>query len=177
MSGCLLGAVISCPSGLVRMRHLGSSIHHLLPTWQASSCLMPPATTRPRPDPSHLWASTTETTPAPKGCQGRKELLPCAPEHRLEGRDDTGTPLGLLGEKGPPGAMSGDTYQARWCLNGALINGRIWTDRDGGCTAKAGIRKPGVGGWAEAESDTLWLWVSSQRKLYTSSGGILPSTW
>lgn len=136
-----------------------------------------PSNYPPPLDPSHLWASTTETTPAPKGCQGRKELLPCAPEHRLEGRDDTGTPLGLLGEKGPPGAMSGDTYQARWCLNGALINGRIWTNRDGGCTAKAGIRKPGVGGWAEAESDTLWLWVSSQRKLYTSSGGILPSTW
>ena len=73
--------------------------------------------------------------------------------------------------------MSGDTYQARWCLNGALINGRIWTDRDGGCTEKAGIRKPGVEGWAEAESDTLWLWVSSQRKLSTSGRGILPSIW
>lgn len=47
VSGCLLGSVISRPRGLVRMRHLGSSIHHLLPTWQASCCLIPPATTPP----------------------------------------------------------------------------------------------------------------------------------
>lgn len=75
--------------------------------------------------------------------------------HRLEGGEDTGTvPLGLLGEKGAPETRSGDTYQTRWCLNWALINERIWTDRDGGCTAKAGIRKPKVGGRAEAESVT-----------------------
>lgn len=101
----------------------------------------------------------------------------CPRARRLEGGEDTGTvPLGLLGEKGAPGTRSGDTYQTRWCLNWALIYGRIWTDRDGDCTAKAGIRKPKEG-WAEVECDTLWRWVSSQRRLCTSSGGILPSTW
>ena len=74
--------------------------------------------------------------------------------HRLEGGDTGTVPLRLLGEKGAPETRSGDTYQTRWCLNWALINGRIWMDRDGGCTAKAGFKKPKVGGRAEAESVT-----------------------
>lgn len=77
------------PRGLVRMRHLGSSIHHLLPTWQASCCLIPPATT---PQPWPLWA-LTRSNHCTQRLSGRKEthleLLPCPRARRLQREERT----------------------------------------------------------------------------------------